>query len=789
MSTRVYLDGVRRSLYGLALVSCSALAVTPQSGLWIIDAEADGRPGRGIAIDARGNVLVTTVYAYQNSGLAQWYLASGPFDGNSFQGTLATYEGGTPFGAAPVAAHAGATAGTISLSFIDATHGTVTLPGEPTRAISKVVFGSAVPQTHFKLEAWADNWFAAFHGDILIGEDHIPITTERSFNSETFLFDASYPLELNFVLKDYKQNDSGLEYIGAANQQIGDGGFIMQLTDTTTGAVVAVSGSDMRCLVIHTAPLNPSCERDVDPSATCQSQILPEPAGWKLPDYDLSGWTQARTYTEAEIGVKEGYFDIHWDARARLQWSADLRLDNTLLCKLRLTAPPELAASTFSGNLVLGAPTAHSIHANVYAPTQAGSVALVVGTAPGAYQQRTPTTTLEAGRPLDISIGGLQANTRYWYRLEYRSADGASAGYGPESSFTTARAPGSSYTFIVQGDSHPERARAQFDATLYQRTLLTAAADQPDFMLMLGDDFSVDTIAPTLINQALVTERYALQRPWLGLIGRSAPIFLVNGNHEQAARYLYDGTPNNIAVWAQTARNQYYTQPAPDEFYSGNPEQLAHIGYLRNYYAWTWGDALFVVLDPYWGSAICVDEPYGGGTKRSNLWDITHGEAQYRWLQSTLAQSTARHKFVFAHHVLGTGRGGTDVATRFEWGGLNNNGASSGFASNRPGWEAPIHQLMAEHGVTIFFQGHDHIFVRQELDGVTYQSMPEPADPNYSLFNADAYATGDKFPNSGYARVRVSPDGVQVDYVRTWLPADEGPGRVSGSTAFSYSLP
>jgi hypothetical protein len=76
----------------------------------------------------------------------------------------------------------------------------------------------------------------------------------------------------------------------------------------------------------------------------------------------------------------------------------------------------------------------------------------------------------------------------------------------------------------------------------------------------------------------------------------------VNGNHEQAARYLLDGTPDNVAVWAQNARNAYYAEPAPDGvFYTGNVEQIPFInGPLRNYYAWTWGNALFVVIDPYW---------------------------------------------------------------------------------------------------------------------------------------------------------------------------------------------
>jgi len=61
-------------------------------------------------------------------------------------------------------------------------------------------------------------------------------TTERSFNAEAFVFNAEYPLQLNFVAKDYKADDTGLEYIGRSNQQMGDGGLITQFTDVATEA-------------------------------------------------------------------------------------------------------------------------------------------------------------------------------------------------------------------------------------------------------------------------------------------------------------------------------------------------------------------------------------------------------------------------------------------------------------------------------------------------------------------------------------------------------------------------
>ncbi len=93
----------------------------------------------------------------------------------------------------------------------------------------------------FMAEVWADNWFALYVNGELIGEDSVPITTERSFNSETFNFDASYPPTIAIEAKDFKDNDSGLEYIGERNQQMGDGGLIAQTTDTATGDVVAVT--------------------------------------------------------------------------------------------------------------------------------------------------------------------------------------------------------------------------------------------------------------------------------------------------------------------------------------------------------------------------------------------------------------------------------------------------------------------------------------------------------------------------------------------------------------------
>jgi len=454
------------------------------------------------------------------------------------------------------------------------------------------------------------------------------------------------------------------------------------------------------------------------------------------------------------------------------------RADLALLAE---SAPTDI----FDGTIVLGCPTDSSITINVLSNDQLEAY-FEYGTQSGVYTDQTATSTIEAGVPFEETIANLQSNTRYYYRMRFRGPGGGEFKEGLEYTLHTQRAPGSTFTFGVQGDSHPERGQ-RFDPDLYTRTLLTAASDLPDFYILLGDDFSIDKLSPETVNADLVAQSYTLQRPYLGPIANSSPLFLVNGNHEQAAGYLLDGTPNNVAVYAQNARNLYYSQPAPDGFYTGNTEPVEFIGLLKNYFAWTWGDALFVTIDPYWPSPVVVDNVYGGGSKTKDKWLITHGDAQYQWLKQTLEQSTAKWKFVFAHHVNGTGRGGVEVAGLYEWGGHNNQGVWE-FDTKRPGWEMPIHQLMVQNGVTIFFQGHDHMFIRQQLDGVTYQTTPYPADPTYGLDKADRITSGDLVPCSGYMRVIVSESSVLVEYVRTFLPADETAEQVNGQVAYTYTI-
>ncbi len=165
----------------------------------------------------------------------------------------------------------------------------------------------------------------------------MPITTERSFNAETFTFEATYPLTIGIEAKDFKETDSGIEYIGQPNQQMGDGGLIAQITDESTGEVVAVTNSGWATLVVHRAPLNTECAQDADPDATCEVEIIENPDDWAASDFDDSTWATATEWTAADVDPKDGYDEIDWDPSAQLVWGSDLEVDNTVLLRLTVT--------------------------------------------------------------------------------------------------------------------------------------------------------------------------------------------------------------------------------------------------------------------------------------------------------------------------------------------------------------------------------------------------------------------------------------------------------------------
>ena len=448
-----------------------------------------------------------------------------------------------------------------------------------------------------------------------------------------------------------------------------------------------------------------------------------------------------------------------------------------------------LSVNCFSQNItqteLLGRPTNNSITIQAFFDVDV-EVAIQYGTVSGNYPNQTPWTTVLINNPAEVVLTVLSSNTKYYYRMLYRLPNATNFTTRPEYTFQTQRSVGSTYKYVVQADPHMDE---QSNIPLYQLCLQNQLDDNPDFMIDLGDFLMTDklkNLTTNTIPHDTIPYRCKLLRSNYERICHSVPLFITLGNHEGEAGWNLNNTPDNIAIWDTQERKKYFLNPAPDgSFYTGDSTIHNYVGLRENYYAWQWGDALYIVLDPYWYTAPKPTATTG--------WRWTLGQAQYNWLKNALETSTATFKFVFSHQIVGgdsEGRGGVEFADLYEWGGNDSDG-TPGFATNRPGWAMPIKDLLTQHQVTIFFHGHDHFFGKQQKDCLIYQETPQPSHPN---FNSVAYATdygyleGLILPNSGHIRVTVDLTGVLVEYVRAYLPDSENATRHNKDVSASYFI-
>ncbi len=430
---------------------------------------------------------------------------------------------------------------------------------------------------------------------------------------------------------------------------------------------------------------------------------------------------------------------------------------------------------TSAFNLILGRPTTNSIAASLFAKSDL-QITLAYGTAPGVYSTQTNPINLKAAVPQTIELSNLTADTEYYYTILTNGAPST------EHSFHTARPAGNSFTFTIDADPHNRDPR--FSGELYATTLGNVLADQPDFHINLGDTFMTEKVQAR--SYAVAESTFTDMRPYFGLLGADVPLFLVNGNHEGELGWLFTSAQDkDLPVWSTQLRELYYPNPVPNSFYTGASSKDAALGASRDgYYAWKWGDAQFIVLDPFWYTA-----PKPSPSDYNNNWNWTLGKEQYDWLKTTLETSNSKYKFVFIHNLVGgintDGRGGIEAVPNFEWGGKNADG-SYGFDAQRPGWGVPIHQLFVQNHVNAVFHGHDHVFVKQELDGIVYQECPQPSNtqPDNTNLAAEAgYVAGDIIPGSGHLRLKVTSAQVTVEFVRAYLP-----GQQNGQVVYSYTI-
>lgn len=79
---------------------------------------------------------------------------------------------------------------------------------------------------------------------------------------------------------------------------------------------------------------------------------------------------------------------------------------------------------------------------------------------------------------------------------------------------------------------------------------------------------------------------------------------------------------------------------------------------------------------------------------------------------------------------------------------------------------------MRRYRVSALFHGHDHLYVRQQRDGIAYLEVPQPSQAhgdNTSSAEEYGYRSGKLLGSSGHVRVEVGADLARVEYVKSRL--------------------
>ncbi len=358
-----------------------------------------------------------------------------------------------------------------------------------------------------------------------------------------------------------------------------------------------------------------------------------------------------------------------------------------------------------------------------------------------------------ANRAPDVAewrLRGLEAGTEYDYILAAASSAGAD-GEPRESDVlysgraVTQRASGEAFSFVLITDTHidpREVSPGDWSASSYQEQVLLElapqiAAEAPDFVVNLGDmlDFHVLGFNSPLPEPSWGRLGYLNYRRCLRDVIGHAAHFPVVGNWEGENGSF---TAEEIAN-ARGQRLLYVPAPNAETYPEGGSQD-------EDYYAFTWGDALFVVLNvmSYTEESLLLD-----GVGDPEAWTL--GEPQLRWLEDTLEGATSKWRFLLIHHAVGGAAGNAANAIY---------GRGGGLAAN-VGEQAHVHDLMVRHGVQVFFYGHDHVFTDMVVDDIHY-TLPGSAGAPWK-FTAAETGYDEYWPDSGYARVHVAAESVDVE--------------------------
>ena len=274
------------------------------------------------------------------------------------------------------------------------------------------------------------------------------------------------------------------------------------------------------------------------------------------------------------------------------------------------------------------------------------------------------------------AISGLAANTAYCYRVYQSGVDLPGSSIG----FRTAPAPGSAtpYSFAVIGDWG---AGSSDEANLFSQI----AADAPNLLVTVGDNaYATGTQA----DYGDLGDGNIFPPQYLPRLGGGTPIFAAQGNHGFTSHSAY------LQNFPQEATRAASGGAYSSESYCCAAGTSGTNTYASAWYAFTWGNARFYILEAAWADP---NGKYQGDF--TSHWNgpvtgcVPCGQEK-TWLTNDLAANAAVPlKFAFFHYPLYA----------------DSNGQPGDSYLQGP---TALEGLLAAHNVSLVFNGHAHMYER-----------------------------------------------------------------------------
>ena len=361
------------------------------------------------------------------------------------------------------------------------------------------------------------------------------------------------------------------------------------------------------------------------------------------------------------------------------------------------------------------------------------------------WERRQPSLKFAPYQIVDWTVTDLRPATAYEYRLLLKQESGESPQPSANGSFRTQRKGAASYTVLLMTDPHTGYfPPGSSPVRTLDRVVQNAAKTKADFVRDLGDNVAwAGSREMPQTNSSGVSSAFARYRRQIGPLSAHCPHFAVIGNWSGESGKFPE---SNIQIVAGVRRSLL---PGPNHqtYPQGGSEG-------EDYYAFSWGDALYVILNIQTYSKPSKLERLPSRMADVNQIDEwTLGEKQMIWFETTLKNATERYRFVCIHHPAG-GNAGDFLNTIYGRGGAR---------AWNTGEQARIHALMKKHNVQIFFYGHDHVFVDDVVDGIHYTLPGSCGAPWHFTREETGYERS--WPDSGHAQLDITPEKATVTFI------------------------